>query len=169
LGRPAFQSKYGRLLQPVPTASNALVLVDGSGSRLRTHSCHRNESLPFSLAIRSFRWNTTGSPGAADYGSERGGAKARRFRARSRCAWRHPKPRERPLRRCQNQRPGSIHPRTHPRSLAACCPFICGNHRGNCKRLKQLELLSRQSDIRRVTGASSVNLRSPAVGLLKPG
>jgi hypothetical protein len=43
--------------------------------------------------------------------------------------------------------------------------FICGNHRGNCKRLKQLELLSRQADIRRVTGASSVNLRSypPAV------
>ena len=30
-------------------------------------------------------------------------------------------PRQRPLRRRQNQRPGSIHSRTHPRSLAACC------------------------------------------------
>src|SRR5580700_3936741 len=40
--------------------------------------------------------------------------------------------------------------------------FICGNHRGNGKPLKQLKLLSRQADIRRVTGASGVNLRSPA-------
>jgi hypothetical protein len=39
--------------------------------------------------------------------------------------------------------------------------FIRGNHRGNGKLLKQLGLLSGQADIRRVTGASSVNLRSP--------
>ena len=47
-----------------------------------------------------------------------------------------------------------------PLSKAIECPksvgrlsFICGKHRGNCKRLKQLELLSRQANIRRVTGA----------------
>jgi hypothetical protein len=36
--------------------------------------------------------------------------------------------------------------------------FICGNYRGSGKPLKQLELLSRQADIRRVTGASSRQL-----------
>ena len=37
--------------------------------------------------------------------------------------------------------------------------FICGKPRRYDKPLKQLGLLSRQADIRRVTGASSVNLR----------
>jgi hypothetical protein len=41
--------------------------------------------------------------------------------------------------------------------------FICGNHRGNGKPLKQLELLSHQADIRRVTGASSVNFDPYAI------
>ena len=37
--------------------------------------------------------------------------------------------------------------------------FICGKPQRYDKPLKQLGLLSRQADIRRVTGASSVNLR----------
>ena len=37
--------------------------------------------------------------------------------------------------------------------------FICGKPQQYDKPLKQLGLLSRQADIRRVTGASSVNLR----------
>jgi threonine dehydrogenase-like Zn-dependent dehydrogenase len=37
--------------------------------------------------------------------------------------------------------------------------FICGKPQRHDKSLKQLGLLSRQADIRRVTGASSVNLR----------
>ena len=41
--------------------------------------------------------------------------------------------------------------------------FICGKPQRYDKSLKQLGLLSRQADIRRVTGASSVNLRQ-AVG-----
>ena len=44
--------------------------------------------------------------------------------------------------------------------------FICGKPQRYDKPLKQLGLLSRQADIRRVTGASSVNLRQ-AVGLPK--
>ena len=35
--------------------------------------------------------------------------------------------------------------------------FICGKLQGYGKPLKQLGLLSRQADIRRVTGASSIN------------
>jgi hypothetical protein len=51
--------------------------------------------------------------------------------------------------------------RTRTECLRICWQtiFICGKPQWYGKPLKQLGLLSRQADIRRVTGASSVNLR----------
>ena len=46
--------------------------------------------------------------------------------------------------------------------------FICGKPQRYDKPLKQLGLLSRQADIRRVTGASSVNLRQAVGAKLDP-
>ena len=72
--------------------------------------------------------------------------------------------------------PGSrraVGSRKHSSGMPRICwrtIFICGKPQRYDKPLKQLGLLSRQADIRRVTGASSVNLRQ-AVGRLerRPG